>query len=77
MYLIGSKSKSNAKQLCKELKQYQRAGVRLLLDGNPSTPKEIAHVCTVREDQCYMRDYIRDDSDGIWGISFDFVKDLI
>ncbi|MCI5994490.1 MAG: hypothetical protein MRZ45_00855 [Blautia sp.] len=62
--------------MCRELRQYQKAGIPLLLNGNPSSPEEIAIVCTVREDRCYMRDYIRNESDEICGIGFDVVKDM-
>lgn len=73
---IEDRSKVKAKRLCRELRQYQKTGIRLLLNGQPSSPEEIARVCTFREDRCYMRDYIRDDSNEIWGIGFDFVKDM-
>lgn len=69
--------RSNRKQrLCRELQYYKRSGVRLLLNGRPSSPEEISRVCTFREDRCYMRDYISNDSHKLWGIGFDFVKDI-
>jgi hypothetical protein len=58
------------------LQQYRKAGIRLLLNGKPSSPEEIAKACTVGERKAYMRDYIQDDSDELWGIGFDLVKDL-
>ncbi|MCI9515660.1 MAG: hypothetical protein HFI80_00840 [Lachnospiraceae bacterium] len=73
---IKDKNKVKAQQLCKELQQYKKEGIRLLLNGSPSSPEEIARTCTIREDRCYMRDYISNDSNEIWGIGFDFVKDI-
>ena len=58
------------------MQQYRKAGIRLLLNGKPSSPEEIAKACTVGEREAYMRDYIQDDSDELWGIGFDLVKDL-
>ncbi len=62
-------------QLHKELKAYEKAGLKLLLDGQPSSVKEIARACTVKEEANYMRDYIRDDEEQIIGISFDLVRE--
>lgn len=73
---IDNRNQSRKQRLCRELQHYQKAGVRLLLNGRPSSPEEIARVCTFREDRCYMRDYISNDSDELWGIGFDFVKDI-
>ena len=49
------------KPLKDELKDYRKQGVRLFLNGNPSTPKCIAKACMIAEDGCYMRDYTEDD----------------
>lgn len=73
---IEKRNGSRKQRLCKELQHYQKAGVRLLLNGRPSSPEEIARVCTFREDRCYMRDYISNDSNELWGIGFDFVRDM-
>ena len=45
------------KPLKDELKDYRKQGVRLFLNGNPSTPKCIAKACMIAEDGGYMRDY--------------------
>lgn len=47
-----------------------------MLDGRPSCPQEIAKACSMAEENNYMRDYIRDDSDKIKMIGFDQVKDI-
>jgi len=62
--------------LCKELQQYKKSGIELLLNGQPSTPEEIAKACIIKEESKFMRDYIRGESDQILGIGFDFVKDI-
>lgn len=47
-----------------------------MLNGQPSSPQEIAKTCSVEEENNYMRDYIRDDiSDELKVIGFDRVKD--
>ena len=50
-------SKKSLKPLKDELKDYRKQGVRLFLNGNPSTPKCIAKACMIAEDGGYMRDY--------------------
>ena len=45
------------KPLKEELKSYRRNGVKLFLDGEPSTPKNIVKACMIAEDGGYMRDY--------------------
>ena len=49
------------KPLKDELKDYRKQGVRLFLNGNPSTPKCIAKACMIAEDGGYMRDYTADE----------------
>ena len=55
-------SKKSLKPLKDELKDYRKQGVRLFLNGNPSTPKCIAKACMIAEDGCYMRDYTEDEN---------------
>lgn len=73
---INGIKKLTKEELRKELQKYEKEGIRLLLDGHPSSPEEIARVCTLRESGSYMRDYIRDDKDVIREIGFDCVKDI-
>ena len=54
-------SKKSLKPLKDELKDYRKQGVRLFLNGNPSTPKCIAKACMIAEDGGYMRDYTADE----------------
>lgn len=70
--------KQNKKQmesLKEELKAYHDAGVTLWLDGHPSSPKEIAKACCLRENFSYMRDYIQNEQNEITDIAFDSVKE--
>ena len=65
------KKKTRRENLYRELQEYEKAGIALWLNGMPSTPREIAKACTIGEEDRYMRDYIRDEEDGIKGIGFD------
>ena len=40
---------------------YENAGIALTLGGRPSTPRELARLCVIREKGCYMGDYIQDE----------------
>ena len=61
-------------RLQKELNAYARAGMKLWLNGKPSTPSDIMHQCMIREEEEYMRDFVSDDDDHIIGIGFDYIK---
>ena len=50
------------KPLREELKLYQKSGIQLFMDGEPSTPKDIAKACLIAEGGGYMRDYTEDES---------------
>ena len=68
---IGSRKKRKHR-LQKELNA--RAGMKLWLNGKPSTPSDIMHQCMIREEEEYMRDFVSDDDDHIIGIGFDYIK---
>ena len=68
-------SKKSLKPLKDELKDYQKQGVRLFLNGNPSTPKCIAKACMIAEHGGYMRDYTEDENGKIAKVNFDFIKE--
>lgn len=57
-----------------ELREYVRKGVTLWLGDESCGPIEAAQECLLREEACYMRDYIRDESDRITQIRFDRVE---
>ena len=60
--------------LCRELQQYCQQGLKLWLNGAPSSPRQIAKACATGEECGYMRDYIRDENDKITGIGYDHVS---
>ena len=68
------KTKKSIKPLRDELKLYEKNGVKLYLDGVPSSPKTIAKACMIAEDGCYMRDYTEDEKGRIARVDFDRIK---
>lgn len=69
------KKKHSHKPLVKELKLYRDKGILLYLNGEPSTPKNIAKACQIAEGGGYMRDYVEDEKGRIARVDFDFVKE--
>ena len=61
------------KSMYELLSAYEKAGVGLTLSGRPSTARELAYVCTAREDVTYMSDYIPDNNGKLCEIRFDKV----
>ena len=70
---ISGKHRDEQFRLYSELSYYDGAGIRLWLDGVPSTPEEIARACCAREGNSYMRDYVRNSSDKVTDIAFDCI----
>ncbi len=68
------KQEKEMEDLRSELREYRRQGIELLLDGESSTPKEIARACVIAEDGTYMRDYTGEGGE-IRRINFEFVED--
>ena len=58
------------------LLQYEKAGVKLYLDGNPSDADHILKKC-VREDVTYMADYIADEAGKVKEIRYDQISGTI
>ena len=54
---------------------YENAGIALTLGGRPSTPRELARLCVIREHGCHMGDYIQDEKGKLKEIRFDKVKE--
>lgn len=54
-----------------ELEQYEKQGCRIYLNGRPSGPEQVISEC-LRENGCYMRDFVSDDEKYIRKI--DFIK---
>lgn len=53
------------------LERMREKGVGLYLEGRPSTPEEIASVCSVCEDNSYMPDFVLDDAGSLREIRYD------
>ena len=56
-----------------ELELYRKKGISLYLDGEPSTPKNIAKACQIADGGGYMRDYTEDENGLIARVDFDFI----
>ena len=63
-----------AEEMTAELKGYVREGVSLWLDGQRCSPGRAASACLLREDSCYMRDYVCDEQNRVVAIHFDRVE---
>ena len=69
------RNKSLRKPLEKELKMYHSKGIPLYLDGELSSPRNIAKACQIAEGGGYMRDYVEDEKGRIARVEFDFIED--
>lgn len=58
------KKENDYQELFAELKKYEKAGVRMEIDGTPASPLQIVSAHMIREESGYMRDYIASE-DGI------------
>lgn len=64
-------------QLQEELRDYEDQGASLYMNGKKKNAGDIARACVFQEDdECYMRDYIRDDSGRLVKVTFDRVRNL-
>lgn len=59
-----------------ELQEYVRDGVTIWMDGKNCSPVKAAQECLLREEACYMRDYICDERNRVVQIRFDRVDPL-
>ncbi len=59
--------------LRKRLEQWERAGIRLYLDGRLSSSESIGCIC-VGEDTQYMPDYVTDNEGKITEIRYDKIS---
>lgn len=44
--------------LFRELTRYEKKGVYIGLEGRPASPTQIVRAHMIRENPCYMRDYV-------------------
>ena len=58
----------------RELEDYNREGVSLMLNGNASNPKKIARAFSIEEEGVYMRDYVANEKGEICQVRFDLIK---
>ena len=72
---MGEKLKKNAKHesLKSRLEKMEREGVKLYLNGVPSTTDYIIENC-VREDTVYMPDYVTDKNGKLKEIRYDLIS---
>ena len=68
------KRKKSMNPLKRELQVYRDEGIALYLNGEPSSPKDIAKACTIAEGGGYMRDYTEDEKGRIARVDFDFIE---
>ena len=64
------KEKKGFSSLKSKLSEWEKAGVRLYLDGTPTTSEYIEKNC-VNEDTLYMPDYVTDREGNIKEIRYD------
>ena len=64
------KQEAIAVSLMKELRDYERSGTRLYLDGTQTGARDIVRACMFAENTDYMRDFISDEADHITEIHF-------
>lgn len=57
----------------KALKRYKKQGVSLFIENQLASPKKIAKM-HLREDACYMADYVMDDNGTLREIRFDKIN---
>lgn len=61
-------------QLKEELDNVSFSGVSLKMCGNLANSHSIASMCVFREDNDYMRDYIRDEQGCVAELNFDSLE---
>lgn len=64
------KSDKNYEELFAELKNYERCGIRMQIDGCPASPLQIVSAHMLREENIYMRDYIMDQDGKVQELDF-------
>ena len=65
-----SKSKSDIVPLKSQLEKLEKKGIKLYLNGQPSTTEHIIKNC-VNEDNIYMPDYVTDERGRIKEVRYD------
>lgn len=60
--------------LFEELKNYEKAGIRMEIEGIPASPMQIVSAHMVREECSYMRDYIASEDGIVKKLNFHHLK---
>ena len=55
---MGNHNQEKDKILLVELQSYENQGISIWLEGEGSNSQEVSETLAVREENCYMRDYI-------------------
>ena len=55
---MGNHDQAKDQILLVELQSYENQGISIWLEGEPSNPREVSETVAVKEENCYMRDYI-------------------
>ncbi len=58
-----------------ELKDYEKKGVNMSINGLPASPMQIVQAHIVKEDSAYMRDYVLNEKGDIKELAFNDVKE--
>ncbi len=61
-------------ELMMQLGDYVQQGIPLYFDNVPSTPLEVVNNLSVRENEVYMADFVRDDRGHLTQIRYDHVS---
>ena len=61
-------------ELFKELSNYEKNGVRIIMDGSPASPMQVISAHLVQEENTYMRDYVVDEEGKLTELCFQHVK---
>lgn len=64
------KKEKEYRELFEELSKYEKAGIRMEIDGIPASPLQIVSAHMVREEKTYMRDYIAESNGVIKKVNF-------
>ena len=68
---------SELQRLYRELEDYEKKGIRITLEGSRVSPMQIVTACMIREEGCYMRDYIMNPVGNIEEVSFDSIAEFV
>ena len=71
---MGDHQDQNARTLFEELKEFEKKGVYISLNGLPASPMQIVQAHIMRENIIYMRDYIMNEKGDIKSVSFQNIK---